>query len=143
LVAEAAPAVALKLDLLYNLRFKCETLSTMFIHFITTKATSEQMAEMLVELETYVKLAVDVRLGVLAGGGELHADCEANLLENGSKQDDIWGADWFPHSEETTFESMINIRPGQGNFSMEVQSEDLRLEIRKVAENLLGGVAIG
>lgn len=113
------------------------------ILLITEKAAPEQMREMLVELEVYVKLAVDVRLAVLAGGGELHADCESVLLENGSMQDDIWGADWFPVSQETTFESMINIRPRQGNFAMEIESEERRILIRKIAENLLGGVSIG
>ena len=43
-----------------------------------------------------LKLAVDIERGILAGGGELHADCEAVLLGNGSKQVDIGGADWYP-----------------------------------------------
>jgi hypothetical protein len=45
---------------------------------------------MLEELETYIKLAVDVERNILAGGGEYHADCEEVLLENGSRQEDIW-----------------------------------------------------
>ncbi|MGH9947354.1 MAG: DUF5674 family protein [Pyrinomonadaceae bacterium] len=113
------------------------------IHLISIKVTEQQMSEMLESLGSYVKLAVDVNLGILAGGGELHADCETVLLENGSMQDDIWGADWFPDSQETTFESLINIRSRQGNFSMEIESQELRMQIRKIAENLLGGVSIG
>ena len=42
------------------------------------------MQEMLEMLETYVKLAVDIERGILAGGGAMHADCEAVLLEDGS-----------------------------------------------------------
>nr|WP_277989900.1 DUF5674 family protein [Phormidium pseudopriestleyi] len=41
---------------------------------------------MLETLDDYIKLAVDIERKILAGGGELHADCEAVLLENGSKQ---------------------------------------------------------
>lgn len=112
------------------------------IHLITEKATPEQMREMLIVLGSYVKLAVDVKRGILAGGGELHADCESVLLENGSEQDDIWGADWFPHSQETAYESMINYRPRLGFTSMELQHEGLRTMIKEIAENLLGGVEV-
>lgn len=99
------------------------------------------MSEMLLELRDYIKLAVDVKSSILAGGGELHADCESKLLENGSRQDDIWGADWYPHSQETGFESLINIRPRLGNFAMEIKNEDLRNQIREIVEKLLGGVS--
>jgi len=63
------------------------------IHIIRTHATPDQMNDMLKALCTYIKLAVDVRQGILAGGGLMHADCEAVLLDNGSLQEDIWGAD--------------------------------------------------
>jgi len=43
------------------------------------------MAEILQTFGTYVKLAVDIRRGILAGGGTLHADCEAVLLEDDSQ----------------------------------------------------------
>ena len=51
------------------------------IHIIRTRAAKLQMEEMLQALGTYVKLAVDLERGILAGGGALHADCEAVLLE--------------------------------------------------------------
>jgi len=68
------------------------------IHLIRRKSTPQQIGEMLEALETYIKVAVDVRREVLAGGGMLHADCEAELLKDGSNQQDIWGADWLPTS---------------------------------------------
>jgi hypothetical protein len=46
---------------------------------------------MLEELGIYIKLAVDVERNILAGGGEYHADCEEALLEDGSRQEDVWG----------------------------------------------------
>ena len=86
------------------------------IHVIREKATSQQMAEMLEDLENYVKLAVDVERRIPAGGGTLHADCETALVEAGSQQKDVWGADWIPASQEVRYESLINLRPGQGIF---------------------------
>jgi hypothetical protein len=108
------------------------------IHVISEKATREQMREMLEELQNYIKLAVDVQQGTLAGGGVLHADCEAALLEAGSKQEDVWGADWIPATQEVRYESLINIRPLAGNRSMELKDEGLRERIREIVVRLLG-----
>ena len=88
-------------------------------------------------LGSYIKLAVDVERKILAGGGELHADCEDVLLENESKQKDVWGADWIPSVHELTFESLINIRPGQNNFTMELADPELRAAIEVIVRNLL------
>lgn len=110
------------------------------IHIVRSKATPQQLKDMLEALETYVKLAVDIRRGVVAGGGILHADCEAELLNDGSQQEDIWGADWFPKSQKVQFEALINIRPRQGNQSMEIQDSGIRSEVESIATELLGGV---
>ena len=58
---------------------------------IRSRASKQQVEEMLQALVGYIKLAVDIKRGVLAGGGILHADCESLLLDDGSKQEDIWG----------------------------------------------------
>jgi len=108
------------------------------IHIIREKASPTQIAEMLEQLENYIKLAVDVRQGILAGGGALHADCEAALLDAGSPQKDVWGADWLPVTQEVTYESLINLRPGQGNFSMDLEDKTLRAQIEQITTELLG-----
>ena len=105
------------------------------IHLLTAKVTEDQVADMLEILEVYVKLAVDVETGAVAGGGELHADCEAVLLENGSVQKNVWGADWYPHSREVAFESLIDIRPRDGNSSLELQDSALRVKIEKIVRD--------
>ena len=109
------------------------------IYIIRERATKEQLQEMMEVLQTYVKLA-DIDRGILAGGGAMHADCEAVLLEDGSQQEFIWGADWNPESQEVTFESLINIRPRQNNRSLELQDPDLRAKVEQVTRTLLGGV---
>jgi len=87
--------------------------------------------------ELLIKLAVDVEREILAGGGELHADCEAALLDDGSRQHDIWGADWYPVQREVGFESLINIRPRQNNPALEVQDPALRSRIEVIVRRLL------
>ena len=108
------------------------------ILIIREPASSEQMAQM---PQTYyglmVKLAVDTRREILAGGGELHADCEQALLEDGSRQEDVWGADWYTETQEVGFESLINIRPRQNNRSMEIKDIILRREIETIVRHLL------
>jgi len=109
----------------------------MKIHIVRRKAREDELREMLEELEIYIKLAVDVKRKILAGGGEYHADCEAVLLEDGSLQGDIWGADWYPDTKTVSFGALINIRPAQDNRSMEVKDPSLRNKIEEIIRNLL------
>ena len=94
---------------------------------------------MLEELTDMVKVVVDVRRGLLAGGGAMHSDCEALLIEDGSEQDDLWGANWFPEDRRIEFESLINVRPRLGNRSIVIQSEALRGAVETVSRRILGG----
>jgi hypothetical protein len=110
------------------------------IHIIRSRATQQQVVEMREALETYIKLAVDIRRGILAGGGIMHADCEAMLLQDGSQQDDVWGADWDPNAYQVTFEALINIRPRQDNPSMGILAADTRDAVSRVVTQLLGDV---
>ena len=105
---------------------------------IREPATREQLAQMSeASGGTLVKLAVDVGREILAGGGDLHADCEAALLEDGSQQSDVWGADWYPLERQVGFESLINIRPRQQNLALEVQNPDLRSRIETIVRQYL------
>jgi hypothetical protein len=42
----------------------------MKIHIIRQRAAEKEILEMLEELQTYIKLAVDIERNILAGGGE-------------------------------------------------------------------------
>lgn len=110
------------------------------IYLIQQRPTAEQIEQMLETLGSYIKLAVDIEREILAGGGEMHADCESILLQDGSKQADIWGADWYPLTQEVGFESLINIRPRQNNRSMEIQDPAIRERIAQIVRQLLGGL---
>lgn len=107
------------------------------IHIIRDRASGQQITQMLEMLGSYIKLAVDTERGILAGGGALHADCEAALLEDGSKQEHIWGADWIPETQEVRYEALINIRPRQGNPSMEILDSDIHMRVEEISRSLL------
>ena len=110
------------------------------ICIIRNRATPEQMRQMLEALGIYIKLAVDVERRILAGGGELHADCELVLLDDGSEQANVWGADWYPLRQTVGYESLINIRPSANNRSMVIQDSVLREDINEIVQSLLGNV---
>jgi hypothetical protein len=110
------------------------------IQWLDQPASRQQIQEMLAAYSYMIKIVVDVRRRTLAGGGEMHADCEALLLELGSEQDDLWGANWYPDEQHIEFESLINIRPRLGNRSIIIQSEQVRAQVGAVARELLGGV---
>ena len=84
-----------------------------------------------------VKAVVDVHLGLVAIDAEMHSDLEALLLENGSVQGDLWGINFYPSLEGDDFlefDSMINMRPSQGNMSRGVDAEDLRKAITELVD---------
>ena len=87
-----------------------------------------------------VKAVVDIQRNIMAIGGELHADEEAILLENGSKQTDLWGINLYidkPEEEWIEFNSMINIRPSQNNRSRSVENQDTQKKIKAIVASLI------
>src|SRR5512134_3945637 len=110
------------------------------IHLLRQPATPPQIEEMLEQYEGMIKIVVDIRRRFLSGGGEMHADCESVLLDDGSEQDDLWGANWYPNEQRIEFESLINIRPRLGNRSILIQDENLRRQVEAITYDILGGV---
>ena len=93
-----------------------------------------------VDFVEIMKIVVDVDRGILAIDAEMHADLEQLLLQEGSEQQSIWGANVYPGNREDDlleFTSFINIRPSQGNRSMEVQDPETRKTIHKIVHKLL------
>lgn len=94
----------------------------------------------LLYFEDMVKYVVDVERGVLALGGEMHADAEQLLLDDGSRQADLWGANYYPGRGEDAVEytSLINIRPASDNRSMEIQDPAIRRSVLEITRALIG-----
>lgn len=112
----------------------------MNIHILRERATPEQVATMLKTLDTYIKLAVDAERHVVAGGGKMHFDCEQELLADGSRQENIWGADWDPQAQKVQFEALINIRPRQNNRKMIIQDQEIRARVESIVRWIFEGV---
>jgi len=95
----------------------------------------------LLYFEDMVKYVVDVERGVIGLGGEMQADAEQLLLEDGSRQADLWGANYYPgrgREGGIEYTSLINIRPAAGNRSMEIQDPALRERVRNLTWALVG-----
>lgn len=87
-----------------------------------------------------IKAVVDVEKEIMAIDAELHADEETYLLENGSKQKNLWGINLYPdlsNDDFIEFDSMINLRPTSGNNSRGVDDQKLREKITKIVSKLI------
>lgn len=107
------------------------------ILIIEKKISKENLEKVAQDLNRYVKFVVDVEKEILAAGGTLHSDEEKILLENGSQQLNLWGGGLDLETKEIDFESMINLRPSQGNTSREVLDAKIREKMLAIAKKLL------
>ena len=88
-----------------------------------------------------VKAVVDIEQEIMMVDAGLHADQEDALLEKGSKQEALWGINLYPEKVGTAgfieFDSMINIRPSQGNRSRDVEDPQIRKNINQIVADLI------
>lgn len=111
------------------------------IAVLNTPTTLEELRRLAADqFGDFVKAVVDVGRSVMAIGGELHADEEAALLEEGAHQADLWGINLYPDRPAAgmiEFDSMINIRPSQRNRSRGIEDPAIRLQIQVIVERLV------
>ena len=102
---------------------------------ITQVLTLSELNKMANMFGGMVKAVVDVDRKLIAVDAELHSDLEALLLENGSKQKSLWGINLYPEMQGDDlieFDSMINMRPSQGNKSRGVDDESTTKKIIEI-----------
>lgn len=88
----------------------------------------------------FVKAVVDIEKNILAVDAELHADEEGLLLENGSKNENLWGINLYPDIQDDDwieFDSMINLRPSQNNKTRGVENPEIRKKIIAIVNKLV------
>lgn len=111
------------------------------IKIVKDKITLPELEEAaLATFGEMVKAVVDIKEGIIALGGELHADTEAELLQLGSLSENVWGINIYPgQSPEDRIEyiSLINIRPSKGNKTMGVEDQSVRDKIREIVDKLI------
>jgi len=111
------------------------------MEIITEAIALHRLREMAVRrFGEMIKAVVDVEQGIMAVDAELHADEEEALLERGSAQANLWGINLYPDvagEEWIEFDSLINLRPSQGNRSRGVDDPGTRKRIAEVVSRLV------
>ncbi len=108
---------------------------------VDTKITKRELINKYCSyFKTLIKAVVDIKKEVLVLDAELHADLETYLLERGSKQEDLWGINLYSQKEKEDFieyTALINIRPHQNNYSMEIEDKKIKEKIKKIVNRLV------
>jgi|SRR3989344_2603607 len=111
------------------------------IEIITDSVSTDKLKELAKQgFGDMIKAVVDVERKIMAIAGELHADEEAVLLHDGSKQQDLWGLNIYvnePRDSWIEFDSMINLRPAQGNLSNSVEALEIQEKLREIVNSLI------
>ncbi len=88
--------------------------------------SAEEIERLKERFSVYIKTVIDVRKKICSAGCDRHFESEAELLAQGSKQEDLWGGGVDVETKTIDSNSMINIRPNQGNTSNEIQDPTTR-----------------
>ena len=97
--------------------------------------TKEEIKKLSEQFEFYIKTVIDIKKEICSAGCDRHFDSEKILLENGSKQSDIWGGGVDLETKVTDFNSFINIRPTGNNTSNEIQNDKIRSKYEKLTKH--------
>ena len=111
------------------------------MQIVDKKITIEELKKMSEAMyESLVKAVVDTEKNIMAVDADMHAQEEALLLENGSKQENLWGINIYPYKTDDTwieFDSIINIRPSYGNRSRGVDNVEIQQKIKNIVNSLV------
>ena len=104
---------------------------------VTSKLSEQDLKSAGEDLDGYVKFVVDLEKGIMTVGGERHVQGEELLLQNGSEQKNLWGGGIDLETGGMDFDSMINIRPNEGNPSREVLSVEIRKKMEEIVRKFI------
>lgn len=104
---------------------------------IVTKSqpfTLEEIISLREQFDTYIKTVIDLDKKVCSAGCDRHFESEKILLDQGSKQDNLWGGGIDLETKAIDCNSMINIRPSQNNNSNEILDPSLRKKYEQLTK---------
>ncbi|MEA3296045.1 MAG: DUF5674 family protein [Patescibacteria group bacterium] len=112
------------------------------VEIIKEKINKEHLKDFLNNpFKEVIKFVVDIENNLIALGGELHSDTAEELIEQGSDNRNLWGGNFYPLKEKAEekieYTSLINIKPSQDSFSMDIENKDIILKINKVIEEFI------
>ena len=100
--------------------------------------TKDEIIKLRKLFDVYIKTVIDIKKRICSAGCDRHFDSEKILLDQGSKQEDLWGGGIDLETKIIDCNSMINIRPKQGNMSNEIQDLTSRQAFDKLMKNFFG-----
>ncbi|HEX4068585.1 MAG TPA: DUF5674 family protein [Candidatus Babeliales bacterium] len=111
------------------------------MQLIADKISLEELKKMSEKMhKNIVKAVVDLEKGVMVVDADMHVDEEVLLLEEESRQEDLWGINIHPYNsrdEWIEFDSMINLRPSFGNRTRGVDDPVIQEKIKKLVNKLV------
>lgn len=87
---------------------------------------AEEIDQLKEQFPNYIKTVIDIELRICSAGADRHVDSEQILLDQGSKQRNLWGGGIDCQTKEIDYNSFINIRPRDHNRSNQIEDPDLR-----------------
>ena|SRR3990167_8087709 len=100
----------------------------------TKPYTTDEIKQLAEEFEIFIKTVIDVEKRVCSAGANRHFENETILLEMGSKQENLWGGGINIQTKQITYDSLINIRPGDNNRSNEILDPGVRNKFTELTE---------
>lgn len=100
----------------------------------TKPFTEKEIKKLREQFDVYIKTVIDVNKKVCSAGMDRHYQGETILIEQGSKQSDIWGGGIDIDTLVIDFGSFINIRPNDNNNSNEIQDSKIRATYEKLTK---------
>jgi len=108
----------------------------MMVVLVKDKISEEEFQKARQDYGSYIKITTDLNSGIVALGGEYHADAEKLLLEKGSESTNIWGGGINLETKKFETNAIINLKPGV-NESTEILNPETRKKFLKIAEDIL------
>lgn len=108
----------------------------MAIVLVKNKLLAKDFQKARKDYQSYVKITVDLEKKIVTLGGEYHADAEKLLLEQGSKQENIWGGGLNLETGNFETNAIINLRAGR-NDSPEILDPLVRKNFLALAKKIL------
>jgi hypothetical protein len=106
----------------------------------TIPFTKSQIQQLREQFDSYIKTVIDVENKICSAGCDRHFESENLLLDQGSKQGNIWGGGIDLETKTVDCNSFINIRPDQGNTSNEIQDPTLRKTFEDLTNYFFGEI---
>lgn len=96
--------------------------------------TTEEIEKLREIFDVYIKTVIDVEKKVCSAGTGRHFEGEKILMDQGSKQSDVWGGGIDLETKIIDFNSFINIRPNDNNNSNEIQDQKVRNKYERLTK---------